>query len=100
MRFDVHIHLHDESADECAILSAIADLKETIIMTHDEELAALATTSAALDDLQGDINTLLGLVQGNGDVPQDIADAVTALAAKATGVAAIYPPAPPPPAVA
>lgn len=96
MRFDVHIHLHDESVNECAILSAIADLKETIAMTHDEELQALAATSAALDDIQGDINTLLGLVQGSSDVPQDIADAVVALAVKATGVAGIYPPPTPP----
>ena len=88
------------TCDNAAVLAAIADLKEKITMTHDEEMQALAATSAALDDIQGDINTLLGLVQGSSDVPQDIADAVTALAAKASGIAGIYPPLAPAPAPA
>ena len=88
------------TCDNAAVLAAIGDLKETITMTHDEEMQALAATSAALDDIQGDINTLLGLVQGSSDVPQDIADAVTTLAAKASGIAGIYPPPAPAPATA
>ncbi len=55
--------------------------------TTQEVLDQIAATSASLDDIAADIAALQALVVAGG-TPQEVADAVAVLAAKAAGISA------------
>jgi hypothetical protein len=74
------------SGDQVISLLTELNRKVEIIMADTQAtLAALAAANASLDGIQADITALKALVDA-GATPQEVADAVNALAAKAAGI--------------
>jgi len=84
VRFDIHVHYHLDHHVEAA-LTTILERTETIMADTNATLAKLAAASASLDGIQQDIADLKALIAAGG-TPQEIADAVDALASKAAGI--------------
>jgi len=68
-----------------SLLLLILNNQEKIMADTAATLAALAAANASLDGIQADITALKALVDAGG-TPQEVADAVNALAAKAAGI--------------
>ncbi len=75
-----HTSSHDDTK-----LNLILRNQEKIMADTQATLAALAAANASLDGIQADIIALKDLIAAGG-TPQEVADAVNALAAKASGI--------------
>jgi chromosome segregation ATPase len=108
VRIDIHIHIH-EGADILRELHSINRKLETIMTTAAEAIATLRAvrtqqekTSGEIRTLQGSVDTLneriaaLEQIIANGDLPQELVDAVTAVKEQAQIVDDQIPDAPPP----
>lgn len=91
MRVDVYHHFVPDESTQAKINEALTLLQglnqkaEKIMADTQKTLDRLAAANASLDGIQSDITALKALVAAGG-TPQEIADAVNALADKAAGI--------------
>jgi metal-dependent amidase/aminoacylase/carboxypeptidase family protein len=72
-------------AEAISLLRSLNQKAERIMADTQATLARLAEANASLDGLKADIDALKALV-ASGGTPQEVADAVNALADKAAGI--------------
>ncbi len=100
---ELHIHIHPDSA----VLAALQQFKEQMIMNFQEAVDAVNAQTALLQKIGGetssllqkvtDLQTVIDSMQQQGQtVPQELVDALAALSTQATAVDNLVPDVPTP----